>query len=76
MLQFSTIQSNWLIVTSNCCNPIFTFGISSGIGMQNEAVRLSQVRSDSSSNTSKSSQNMVGGTFPKVWKDLTNVDQV
>ena len=65
-----------MIVTSDCCNLIFTSGISSDIGTQNETAGLSQVRSDSSSNTSKSSQNMVEGTSPKVWKDLTNVDQV
>ena len=46
---------------SECHNPIFTPGISSGIGMQNEVAELSRVRSESGSNVSKSSQNMVGG---------------
>ena len=58
-----------------CHNPIFTPWIFSGIGMQNEAVGLSWVQSESSSNASRISQNMVKGTFCEVQKGLTNIDQ-
>ena len=63
-------------IKRNCHNPIFTPGIFSGIGMQNEVTRLSRVWSKSSSNASRSSQKMAEGTFREVWKDLTDVDQV
>ncbi len=61
-----------------CHSSIFTPMISSSVGTQNEAVWLGQVRSESSLNASKSSQNTVRSTFVrfgKVWPMLTKFDE-
>ncbi len=61
---------------SNCHNPIFTPGIFSDVGMQNEAARVWLVWPERGSVTLKNSQNMAGSTFFEVWAGLTKVDQV
>jgi hypothetical protein len=69
------VPNNSKQIRGNCHNPIFIPEIFSGIGMQNEAVELSRVQPKSGSKTSKSSQNIAGGTFCEAWKGLTNVDR-
>jgi hypothetical protein len=50
----------------NCHNPIFTPGIFSGVGTQNEAARTKSACSDEGSSPSNTPKKKVRDTFPKV----------
>ena len=60
----------------SCHNPIFTLGIFSGVGMQNETTRTKPGWPNKGSPYSKEPQDGAWSTFPGVWRSLTKFKQL